>query len=189
MDSRVNGNLPVSSDIIGIRVSETTWLGDFVMQVLNFHSLLGNFEKMKIYCHGYVAPVQDERRSGRTVGLGGLGLQFCREGITLETVCKLTPLYGKIQQISIPACRAADTGSGTTASGRTMQSNGLELMRRIAITTGAQVRASINTQGYRTDGENRVIRLGEWEGCVLTWSGNGELSSHAECHGLDEADQ
>lgn len=189
MDSRLNGNLPVSSDIIGIRVSETTSLGDFVTRVLNFHSLLGNFEKMKIYCHGYVAPVQDERRSGRTIGLGGLGLQFCREGITLETVCKLTPLYGKIQHIAIPACRAADTGSGTTSSGRIVQSDGLELMRRIAITTGAQVRASINTQGYEIVGENRVARPGEWDGCVLTWNGNGELLPTAECHPLVEEDR
>ncbi len=185
-DTRLTFKRHHSPDVLDIAVSGETPLGEFVTRFLSAHSSHGTFSKMKIYCHGYVSEILSERVGEPTSSLGGFGLQFCREGITLETVGQLSPICGKVQEISVPACRAAHTGSGTTADGREVHGDGLELMRRLAITTGARVRASINTQFGGVDPHDGVFRAGEWEGSVLTFDENGMRSPLIERHPLGD---
>lgn len=173
-DTRLDGvPMPISSDRANIIVNGSMPLQTFVTKFLILHSRFGNFAKMRIKCHGLEQDVVDERRGGTRV-IGGFGLQFCQEGITLESVALLAPLNGKVSLITIPSCRAAHTSHGVTADGTVLHGDGMEIMRRMARITGARVMASPHLQvSDMVDGERHA---GEWSGTVYTFNPDGTLA-------------
>ncbi len=116
----------------------------------------------------------------------GFGLQLCREGLTLYNVSLTTAWSGRINRIVLFACGPANTragAEGTTGDGR-------RFCGELALWSGAEVIAAVQTQYYNTGrsfwewlrGANRegTIDFGRWEGAVYRFDPQtGQPRAHA----------
>jgi len=171
-DRRLEGRARTGRDISVIEVDGDTTLGYFTNRFSTLYEANGRavIEKLKIMAHGF------ESATGR----GGYGIQFCRETIILDTVEHLRPLRGKVDKITLCSCSVADTSPDLMTADGLLSGQGQELCSRIARITHTELHASTVPQLYRTESEifgiEHPIEFGEWEGPVLHFDREGNLT-------------
>ena len=121
-----------------------------------------------ILCHGYAGI---DRKARVSVDAGGMGLQLGREDLTHQNVSMWAAIRGKVENIVIYACAAADTepnNEGTKGDGR-------YLMGALAIHTDANVFAADKIQWYGTRRGLATGRFdfGDWEGSLFQFVPSG----------------
>src|SRR6185437_74547 len=133
------------------------------------HYARGNrgLSDLYVMCHGYEADwnLHDQTCTGQE--RGGFGLCLCKEGLTLTNVSLTAAVKGLIKKITLFACAPADTAPynlGTQADGR-------RVCGEMALWTGAEVIAAVQTQYYVTN-KAGTIDFGLWEGPVLSFTPN-----------------
>ncbi len=173
-DRRLSGT-PNWGNCVRRQVNESTRIGPFITDLINISNQSQGINRLKIMCHGWADQI----------GNLGFGLQFCAEGITPATVGLFRQLHPagqppKVRFIEVYACGAAarteaDREPSRMILGgfRTPGANGEQLMRNLAINSGAFVKASTHTQYYNINLLGQ-IDFGAWEGRVTTWNPTGE---------------
>lgn len=142
---------------------------------------VGGLDDLLICCHGFHA---DGAVPGADISIrtdGGLGLELGAENLDFRSVGATAVLKGPpplAKRIVVFSCGAANTH----AQLRNQRGDGMRLMGEIALTTGARVVASNETQIYHNietlkhfffgagstnDGR---IDFGDWEGDVFEFS-------------------
>lgn len=106
---------------------------------------------------------------------GGGGLEFCMEGIHLDTVQELAPLKPYVAAIDLLGCGAAAFTPGCAGQ----NGDGPALCKQIAITTGSYVRAADVEQGYR-GGYLQYLEFQQWKGTVSTYDPHGHMVHQVE---------
>lgn len=123
--------------------------------------------RVRLMAHGIVTPLANGKYSQ-----GGYGMEFCKEGINLDTLSQFSAWAGLIRQIDLFSCGVAYITPGFEGK----KGDGNFLCSRLAQTTKAAVRASTATQTYFLWQYNsNHLDFGQWEGTVLTYNPDGSV--------------
>ena len=170
------------SDSVGkvIQVSVRIPIKDVFDQAAAHARSVGGVDDLLISCHGFEAtgPVAGADISIQTEG--GLGLELGTENLEFSTVGATGVLKGPppLAKRIVFSCGAAQIHPQL----KDQQGDGMRMMRKIALTTGAPVVASNSTRTYHNfetlkhlifgAGINNDGRIdfGEWEGAVIEFS-------------------
>ena len=180
LDFRLTGT--VSSDVGKvIQVSVRTPIKEVFDKAAAHAKSVGGLDDLLICCHGFHA---DGAVAGADISIrteGGQGLELGTENLDFTTVGNVAVLNGSpplAKRIVIFSCGAAATHPQL----KNQHGDGMRLMGEIALTTGARVVASNESQlfhnfetlthflfgaGSKNDGR---IDFGEWEGDVFEFS-------------------
>lgn len=166
-DTRLEGRTPVStSGTITLEVGGDTSLGDFFERVVEISDDYGGIRTLYIMAHGVYAAGEDTT-----------AIQFCREFISYQTVQLFDRLKEKVERLVLFVCHASE--NSMTAHG-----DGDEMCRQMAVLAEVEVVAAREVQAYATTEhcrlficEEAAIEFGEWEGTVIVYDKNGNLSA------------
>lgn len=140
-------------------------------------------DNIYIMCHGYEVGVHDGNVGQSLYTLGG-GLQLGNPGLTFDNLSLTSALNGLVRTITLFACGPANTRTGfmnTTA-------DGMRFCGELAVNSGAEVIAAIETQYYFHTpswwnslwGDDGQIDFGEWEGPVFRFSPDDGSASRVQ---------
>ena len=165
-DKRLMGGVPAHAHLAIYNTDATVPIRN-VLNSINSYATAGKIHTLFILCHGYAG---QNPRLHVSADAGGMGLQLGKEGLLHSNVAQWGHVKGKITNIVIYACAAADTQLGnefTVADGR-------YLMGSLALSTNADVYASDRIQWYLTHKglRNGAFNFGAWEGQLLKFSGS-----------------
>ena len=175
-DRRLEGNAPHDMAANVYDVNEYVPIRHALAWVGEYARRSGGLTDLFVMCHGYEG-VEDYRhlRGGREVH-GGYGLALCHEGLALYNASLTSVLRGKVTKITIFACSTADTASYNAGT----EADGARFCGEIALWTGAEVIAAIQTQRYHRvrigwqilmqNNLSGTIDFGAWEGPVYSFS-------------------
>jgi hypothetical protein len=108
---------------------------------------------------------------------GGYGLEFGRDQLSLGTVAPFARLKGKFTSgglLVIFGCAAADSGPDLgTIKGERLSGNGPQLLRQLALLTGAPVRAADSLQQVTTNWMMGSADRGPWTGRTFLFMPDG----------------
>lgn len=167
-DRRLSGGVPARPSLSIFNVGAHTPLSAAFGSLASAARSGGRIHTMFIFCHGY-AGTNDNART--CADAGGMGLQLGRENMLHTNVGAWTAVRGKVDNIVVYSCAAANTESGnrgTTADGK-------YLMGALALHSGATVFAADRIQWYSTHNGlgNGRFEFGEWEGQLWEFSPDG----------------
>ena len=180
LDFRLIGT--ISSDVGKvIEVSVRTPIKEIFDRAAAHARSVGGVDDLLICCHGFEAngPVAGADVSIRTTG--GLGLEIGAENLNFKTIGVTAVLKGPpplAGRIVVFSCGAAQTHPQL----KNHHGDGMRLMGELALTTGARVVASNETQKYLNfetlkhllfgagSENNGRIDFGDWEGDVFEFS-------------------
>ena len=171
-DRRLAGGVPARAGLTIINTSATTPLSSAFSQIRGAANHAGGVHTMFILCHGYAG----RNASGAmSMDAGGEGLQLGSEGVMHSNVALWAAIAGKVSNIVVYSCAAANTepgNEGTTA-------DGLYLMGALAIHTNAVVYAADRIQWYRRYNNlaNGRYDFGGWEGNLRQFPPDGSPST------------
>lgn len=165
---KVDGGTPLSHAI--------AWIGRYA-------GTKSGVDQLLIMCHGMSAGVMDTNTNESAVELG-LGLQFCKENLSLSNVSLTSVWRGLIGEIVLFACGPARTRPGY----RNSIIDGSRFCSELAAFADADVVASSETQWYNMlpptnllyamfkIGPQDTIDFGAWEGDVMRFSPSGRIT-------------
>jgi hypothetical protein len=167
-DRRLEGGVPHRDGLHIVNTDATTPLSDAFSRIRAVAPRSGKIHSMFILCHGYAG---SNERARVSMDAGGMGLQLGREDVLHGNVNLWTAIAGKVENIVVYSCGAADTQPGneyTTADGR-------YLMGALAIHTNANVFAANRIQWYNTYKglANGRFDFGAWEGQLYFFPPSG----------------
>lgn len=166
-DKRLLGGVPARPNLGIVNLDEHTPLSRAFAAIRGYAGR-GKIRVAYIFCHGFAGSNESTQQS---MDVGGEGLLLGRELLRHNNVHLWRAVKGKIDEIVVYACAAADTQPahvGTKADGR-------YLMRALALHTRATVYAADKIQWYHThDGlKNGAYQFGRWEGRLFKFSPDG----------------
>lgn len=172
-DVRLEGAKPKGNEVL--EVDEDTpikWPVAWLMERAKVHH--SSYVWVRILAHGSGSPYlplatgfSSRRESTDAFSQGGAGLQFCKEGLNVETIGAFKQLNGWLDWFDIYSCGTAFITPGH--EGRSGDGN--ILCSRLAQYMQVPVRASTATQYY----DAATMDFGEWEGTVLTYGPKGNV--------------
>lgn len=169
-DRRVTtGGVPSRPHLGIINVDENTPLGPALHQICAYAGR-GTIHTMFILCHGYQG--LDFAQQQSIAGVGGMGLMLGNEGVKHKNVARWIAIRGKVENIVVYACRAAQALPGSEG----VQNDGKYLMGALAIHTQAKVYAGDENQRYSTYRKLKhgAFHVGGWEGQLWCFPPTGE---------------
>jgi hypothetical protein len=150
---------------------------------------------LSLLAHGYGEWEYSDKTLKKTKQIhGGFGMEFCKEGITLDTVDSFKALKGlfKDQEIGIiklmGCAMAAESQFRIYPNGPVKEGFGRKLCSKLANVTGVSVMASDALQSVNIDRNERTYRwgsdirtikacakFGDWEGNVWIFRPDGKI--------------
>jgi hypothetical protein len=162
---------------------------------ISAYSRWGRLRALFILAHGKAGfnahPQSDGLSSsvgpgGMSMDAGGMGISLAAEGVRHYNVGRWTAIRGRVENIVVFSCAAADTQPGNEFT----MADGRYLMGALAIHTGAFVYASNRIQyssAYRDLSNGRFIH--SWTGQLLRFSpdtGTGDAAKRAPSFDWDQ---
>lgn len=181
-DLRLQGTAPRLAPNI-YKVDAGTPLKHALGWIARYASSQHGLDQLLIMCHGMQGPVYDTLEQVSTYDLG-LGLQFCKENLTLTNVSMTSVLAGLIQEIVLFACGPARTRTGF----QNTLIDGSRFCSELSGYTNATVIAPTDTQFYTMSPPSNILHrmfgigpqdeidFGAWEGKVMRFSPDGSIS-------------
>lgn len=180
-DVRLEGSKPVGSEVLEVDANTPIiWPISWILQRAKLYN--SSYVRLKILAHGYETPLTPalplatgfsttfEPVEGNSQG--GYGIQFCNEGLNLNTIGMFKMLFEWLDWTDIYSCGAAYITPGHEGH----FGDGNILCSRLAQTLGCPVRASTATQYY----DPKDTDFGQWEGTVLTYGPKGNVIGAAQ---------
>lgn len=176
-DNRLKGPKPAGRDVL--EVDANTTLSSALAWVIDKSAIYKGDVRVRLLGHG-AEPVLYERQvpdvwfpyfvknTAPVVAQGGLGMWFCQENLSLDTVRHFGVWRGKVKKIDLLGCGVAYITPGLEGE----IGDGNLLCMKLAQVTQAYVRASTTEQLYNFRGP---IDFGPWEGTVLTYEPSGAV--------------
>jgi hypothetical protein len=170
-DVRLQGPRPRGTEVLEVDAdTPLAWPISWLCAKANAYS--SAYVRLILMAHGYETQTAQGRAIfGTTIGAkysqGGGGIQFCKEGISLDTVARFAPLRELLDWIDLKNCGTAYITPGFEGG----KGDGNVLCSRLAQITQTPVRASTATQLY----DATTTDFGVWEGTVLTYGPNGNV--------------
>lgn len=166
-DRRLNGGVPARPSLTIINTDGHTRLSN-AFGAISQAGRSAAAHSMFIMCHGYAGT---NRSAGTCMDAGGMGLQLGFENVLHGNVGLWSAIAGKVGNIVVYSCAAANTESGNEGT----TSDGRYLMGALAIHTGATVYAADRIQWYRRYNNlpNGRFEFGAWEGRLLRFPPDG----------------
>jgi hypothetical protein len=160
-DRRLRGGVPARPSLTIVNTDGHTPLHNAFSGINAAARSRGEIDTLFILCHGYAG---ENTRAQMCMDAGGMGLQLGREDVLHGNVAMWRAIAGRVSNIVVYACAAANTERGnefTTADGR-------YLMGALALHANAFVYAADRIQWYSTfnDGSHGRFDFGAWEGTV-----------------------
>jgi hypothetical protein len=175
-DHRLAGNPPGDMADNTYEVDENVPIDHIIGWIAEYSRRSGGLTDLYIMCHGIENNYNYGNWSSTPAARGGFGLQLGKEGLSLYNATITSGLSGKVTKITIFSCATADTAPYNTGTG----ADGMRFCGEIALWTGAEVIAAVQTQYYvhpRTFWQwltrsNRAgtINFGDWEGPVFSFT-------------------
>jgi hypothetical protein len=190
-DLRVHAGIPNRPNLGIINTDAHTSLG-LVFHRINALARWGKIKALYILAHGKAGfdakPRTDDVHSYSAPGAvcmdaGGMGISLGAEGIRHANVNAWRAIRGKIDNIVVYSCGAADTQPGNEFS----PADGRYLMGALAINTDAMVFAGTGIQHMARFGNlphGRFILMG-WRGALLRFSPGTGAAVHVPEHRLN----
>jgi hypothetical protein len=167
-DRRLRGGVPARPHVGIINTDASTPIRK-AFHVINAAARSEQIHSLFILCHGYAG---ENERAEVSIDAGGMGLQLGREDLLHSNVAKWGAIRGKVRNIVVYACAAADTEAGNAGT----DADGRYLMGALALSTDATVFAADRIQWFSTyqDLRNGRYDFGQWEGHLLRFLPTGE---------------
>jgi hypothetical protein len=175
-DRRLAGNPPGDLADNTYEVDQNVSIAHALGWIAEYSRRSGGLTDLYVMCHGFEGNFDYRDQASTTETHGGFGLQLCAEGLSLYNATLTTVLKNKVRRITIYACATADTASYNAGTG----ADGMRFCGEIALWTGAEVIAAVQTQYYimprslweRIRGTNTAgtIDFGQWEGPVFSFT-------------------
>lgn len=182
-DLRLAGAAPAAD--YNLVVNASTRLTDALARLRAYALAQTGPITLDIMCHGFESHNDYVHQQTVVDGIGGGGLQLCRENLRHTNVQHTGELNGVVSLVTVYACSAAETAPGYSGTSR----DGQRLFREMAHYTGANIRAADATQWYWRNRVSmpgacaeRVIDFRGWDGNLYEFSPDGTvvmLESHA----------
>jgi hypothetical protein len=180
-DTRLQGNPPTNMAANTYQVDGTTSISHAIGWIAEYARRSGGLTDLWVMCHGFEGNFNLGNQTCTSEAHGGFGLQLCREGLSLYNASLTSAFNGQIQKITIFACATADTAEynrGTAA-------DGMRFAGEIALWSGAEVIAAVETQLYHRrrslwqwlmrSNRGGTIDFGSWEGPVYSFTAANPL--------------
>lgn len=174
-DRRLAGNPPGNMAANTYQVDQNVPIEHALGWIAEYSRRNSGLTDLYVMCHGFEGNIDYGNQACTNEQRGGFGLQLCREGLSLNNADLVNVLSGRVNKITIFSCATADTAPynrGTAA-------DGMRFAGEIALRTGAEVVAAIQTQYYtmprtfwqRITGANQAgtIDFGAWDGPVYSF--------------------
>jgi hypothetical protein len=175
-DRRLAGNPPWRLAANTYQVDQSVSLAHALGWIAEYSRRSNGLTDLYVMCHGIENPYDYRHQASVPTARGGFGLQLCQEGLSLYNTSQTTVLNGRVTKITIFSCATADTAPYNEGTG----ADGMRFCGEIALLTGAEVVAAVQTQYYSQNrtfwqwltGANRAgtIDFGAWEGPVYSFS-------------------
>ena len=175
-DHRLAGNPPRDMAANIYEVNENTPIAHALGWIAEYSRRSGGLTDLYVMCHGFEGNWDLRNQQCTTEVHGGFGLQLCDDGLSLFNASGTSVLSRKVTKITIFSCATADTAPYNTGTG----ADGMRFCGEIALWTGAEVIAAVQTQLYNTSrtfwqritqaNQAGTIDFGSWEGPVYSFS-------------------
>ena len=167
-DRRLVGGVPARGGLSIINTSAHTPLSSVFGQIRGAATAAGGVHSLFILCHGFAGR---NARAAMSMDAGGEGLQLGAENVVHGNVAMWSAIAGKVSNIVVYSCGAANTergNEGSTADGR-------YLMGALGIHANAVGYADDRIQWYHRyhNLSNGRYEFGEWKGNLWQFPPNG----------------
>jgi hypothetical protein len=175
-DRRLAGNPPSGMAANVYEVNENIPIAHALGWIAEYSRRSGGLSDLYVMCHGFEGNWDLRNQQCVPEVHGGFGLQLCQEGLSLYNATGTSVLNGKVTKITIFSCATADAAPYNTGTG----ADGMRFCGEIALWTGAEVIAAVQTQLYNTTrtfwqwirsaNQAGTIDFGAWEGPVYSFT-------------------
>jgi hypothetical protein len=158
-DRRLQGGVPARPRLYIVNTDGSTPLAAAFREINSTVRWAGRIHTMFILCHGYAG---ENTRAQMSMDAGGMGLELGREDVLHTNVGRWIAIRGRVDNIVVYSCAAANTERGNEAT----EADGKYLMGALAIHTNANVFAADRIQWYGTwqNKATGAFDWGAWEG-------------------------